>query len=151
MRARALGLLPLVAVAAWGCSEHRFEPPDREAQVARADSLFSPALFDSVTWASDSARALEGNVVFSTYCRNCHGPLGAGGTEYARSRDLEVPSLVSPEWPLAEHRDSILQLIFVGHAAGMPTWGVAGISAREMDAVVFYVTQVLRPEVLGGD
>ena len=118
--------------------------------MARADSLFTPALFDSVTWASDSIRALEGNVVYSTYCRSCHGPLGTGGTEYARSRELDVPSLVVEEWSYAESRDSILHRIFVGHAAGMPTWGVAGISPREMDAVAWYVTEVLRPEVLGG-
>ncbi len=149
MRRRLTGLLLLVPVL-HGCSEHRFEPPDREEQVARADSLFTPALFDSVTWASDSVRALQGNVVYSTYCRNCHGTLGAGGTDYARNRDLDVPSLVEEDWRYDGQRDSILHRLFVGHAAGMPTWGVAGIDAREMDAVTWYVMEVLRPEVLGG-
>jgi mono/diheme cytochrome c family protein len=118
--------------------------------VARADSAFSTGVFDSIGWASDSIRAFDGNVVYATYCRNCHGTLGAGETEYARNRQLEVPSLVEPEWRYADSRDSILHRIFVGHAAGMPTWGVAGITPREMDAVTFYLTEVLRPEVLSG-
>jgi hypothetical protein len=32
----------------------------------------------------------------------------------------------------------------------MPTWGVAGITLREMDAVTGYLLEVLRPEVLEG-
>lgn len=133
-----------------GCAEHHFEPPDREEQVAEAGAEFSMAAFDSVSWESDDQRALEGNVVYSTYCRNCHGPLGRGGTEYALTRNLDVPSVVEPDWPYSESRDSVLHQVFVGHAAGMPTWGVAGISNREMDAVTHYILEVLRPEVLGG-
>lgn len=150
-RGAIVSLGALVATAALvACSEKTFDPPDRGTQVARADSAFSMTLFDSIGWASDSIRALDGNVVYATYCRNCHGPLGAGGTEYARGRRLEVPSLVEAEWRFADSRDSILHRVFVGHAAGMPTWGVAGISPREMDAVAFYLTEVLRPEVLSG-
>lgn len=143
--AAALAMLPFGA-----CTEHKFDPPDRDAQIAQADSAFSMTLFDSIDWASDTVRAFDGNVVYATYCRSCHGPLGAGGTEYARNRQLDVPSLVQQEWRLADSRDSILHIVFVGHATGMPTWGVAGISPREMDAVAFYLTEVLRPEVLSG-
>jgi mono/diheme cytochrome c family protein len=151
-RRRAFGPLAaaLATVLFGACAEHKFDPPDRDSQIARADSGFSMALFDSVDWASDTVRAFDGNVVYATYCRNCHGPLGAGDTEYARNRQLEVPSLVQPEWRLADSRDSILHRIFVGHVAGMPTWGVAGISPREMDAVTYYLTEVLRPEVASG-
>ena len=76
-RVGALAILVLVGLVG-ACSEHRFEPPDRSAQIAEADSLFRTSLFDTVTWAADSVRALQGNVVYSTYCRNCHGPLGRG-------------------------------------------------------------------------
>lgn len=140
----------LAALGTAGCAEHHFEPPDREAQVAQADSQFSMALFDTVTWGEEEDRGLEGNVVYSTYCRNCHGPLGEGGTDYAATRDLDVPSLVEPDWRFAGARDSILHRIYVGHSAGMPTWGVAGISLKEMDAVTHYLLDVLRPEVLEG-
>lgn len=143
----ALAALAFAGLGA--CSEHHFEPPDRAAQVAAAEAQFSLAIFDSVAWESDDARGLEGNVVYATYCDNCHGPMGRGGTDYARNRDLDVPSLVEPEWPLAQARDSVLHRIFVGHVAGMPIWGIAGITPREMDAVTHYLLDVLRPEVLG--
>lgn len=151
-RSRAVGALAasLALVLVGACSEKKFDPPDRGTQVAQADSAFSMTLFDSIDWPSDTVRSFDGNVVYSTYCRNCHGPLGAGETEYARNRQLEVPSLVEPEWRFADSRDSILHRIFVGHASGMPTWGVAGITLREMDAVTFYLTEVLRPEVVPG-
>ena len=44
--------------------------------------------------------------------------------------------------------DSVRHRVFVGHVAGMPQWGVAGIANREIDAVAFYVLERLRPEIL---
>jgi len=152
-RSRRIGRVAGAVVACvvlGACSEHHFEPPDREEQVSEAEAGFSVVAFDSIAWESDEVRALEGNVVYSTYCNNCHGPLGRGDTEYARTRHLDVPSLVEPDWRFAQSRDSVLHRIFVGHAAGMPTWGVAGISSRETDAVTHYLLTVLRPEVTGG-
>jgi mono/diheme cytochrome c family protein len=148
---------PLAAILVLGgvvllgaCKGHEFEPPSREAQVAQADSLYSPALFDSISWPSDSARTFEGNNVFATYCRKCHGSAGEGGvTPYARGRGLEVPSLVRPDWEAGSDVEAVRRRIFDGHQAGMPTWGVAGISPREIDAVAHYIVDDLRPEVLG--
>lgn len=145
----ALGLIP--AMAGTACADKQFDPPDREAQVAEADAEFSMAVFDTVAWESDEQRAFDGNVVYSSYCRNCHGSMGRANTEYARENELEVPSLVREDWRYADARDSVLHRIYVGHAAGMPTWGVAGITPREMDAVTHYVLEVLRPEVLEED
>lgn len=144
-----MAALAVLGLGAAGCAEHHFEPPDRETQVAQADSEFSVAAFDSIAWADPEERGLAGNVVYSTYCRNCHGPLGRGGTDYARTRNLEVPSMVEAEWRYAQSRDSVLHRIYVGHAQGMPTWGVAGLTPRETDAVTYYVLEVLRPEVVG--
>jgi mono/diheme cytochrome c family protein len=141
--------LLVTLVVALGCADHEFEPPDRAVRIARAESVYTSERFDTMSWASDSIRALTGNVVFSTSCRNCHGPLGEGGTPYAAQRNLDVPSLVAPGWPYAGQPDSVRHLIFIGHAHGMPTWGVAGLTDREVDAVAFYLTEVLRPEVLG--
>ena len=146
---RVVGLPALAALAA-GCAEKTFDPPDRDAQVAEADVAFSMALFDTIAWDDPEARVFEGNVVYASYCRNCHGQMGAGDTEYAESRALEVPSLVEEEWRWADRPDSVLYRIYVGHAQGMPTWGVAGISLREMDAVTGYLMEVLRPEVANG-
>jgi len=136
-------------VALLGCGEHRFEPPDREARVAEADTIFTTVHFDTVAWENDSIRALQGNAVYAARCRQCHGTLGRGGTEYAASRNLKVPSLVAPDWGLGEDIEAVRHRIFVGHASGMPTWGVAGITPREIDAAAYYLVFELRPEVLG--
>lgn len=137
------------AVALAGCQEHEFPPPDREQQVAEAEAAFSPALFDTIAWESDAQRIGQGNSVFAAECRKCHGPLGRGGTEYTRAEGLEVPSLVEPEWEYGDDAVAVRRRIYAGHPAGMPTWGVAGITPREIDAVAAYITEQLRPEVLG--
>lgn len=134
-----------LTVAACG---HHFEPPDRGEQVSQAQAMYSRTLFDSVTWVSDSARSFQGNEIYAEKCRRCHGPLGKGGTEYEEKLGLHVPSLVRPTWPLAS-TDSLRHRIFVGHTGGMPTYGVAGLSPREIDAVADYILHTLRPDVLG--
>lgn len=138
----------LLAAALGAACGHDFEPPDRAERVDQAARLYSAALFDTVTWASDSARSLAGNEVYAATCRRCHGPLGQGGTDYARQRGLEVPSLVEPDWPVSRV-DTLRRRIFVGHEEGMPTFGVAGISPREIDGAAFYLLYTLRPDVLG--
>jgi len=132
-----------------GACKHEMEPPDREARVSDAEARFAETRFDTLTWSSEDQRAMDGNAVFAAKCRNCHGTLGEGGTEYAAGRGLAVPSLVVREWALGDSLDAVRRRVFVGHASGMPTWGVAGISPREIDAVSFYVVESLRPEVLG--
>lgn len=138
----------LIGVSA--CGHKEFDPPDRETQIAEADVLFRAIQFDTIVWEGDDARARAGNEVFARECRNCHGTLGAGATEYAQAQGLEVPSLVDQEWVFAESIDSVRHRVFVGHAGGMPTWGVAGITAGEVDAVSYYLLERLRPEILGG-
>lgn len=140
-----------VACVSWAAvaCEHEFEPPDRGQRVQAAAAEYTAALFDSVTWASQDARILEGNTIYAEDCRRCHGQLGRGDTEYARARGLEVPSLVEPGWPL----DSLAALrreIYIGHEAGMPVFGEGGLSLWQIDAVADYILTVLRPEVLGG-
>jgi mono/diheme cytochrome c family protein len=146
-----LVLVLLATAALSACAKHEFEPPDQEARLADAEARFTEVVWDTITWESAGQRELEGNGVFAAKCRNCHGPLGRGGTEYAESRGLEVPSLVEPGWSMAGQPDSVRHRVFVGHVTGMPTWGVAGITPREIDAVSYYLLQELRPEVLGGD
>jgi mono/diheme cytochrome c family protein len=145
---RLLGQVAAVVLVVAGCG-HDFEPPDRGQRVREAEAAFNPALFDSVTWASDSVRAVEGNLVYAEKCRRCHGPLGRGQTDYARERRLEVPSLVEREWALAGP-DTLRHLIFVGHEDGMPIYGEGGISPRDIDAVAHYILEVLRPDALKG-
>jgi mono/diheme cytochrome c family protein len=146
--ARYAVVVAVMAMTTAACEKHEYERPDREDQVAEAGALLTAETFDTISWASDSERAFAGNNVYAARCRNCHGPLGSGDTPYARENHLDVPSLVRPDLPyddVAEMR----RIIFIGHPAGMPTWGVAGIEPREIDAAAYYIMHVLRPEVLG--
>lgn len=149
MKLRSRSWAVAVALILGGCG-HEFEPPDREARVADATQQFAAVRFDTITWTDDDARELEGNEVYAARCRNCHGTLGAGGTDYAAERGLDVPSLVEPDWRLDGQADSVRFHVFVGHAAGMPNWGVTGLTQRQIDAVSFYIVDRLRPEVLPG-
>lgn len=140
-------LAGLVIAASTACGDHEFHPPSDEERTARADSMYSPALFDTIAWSADSVRLQNGNLVFADECRRCHGPLGRGNTEYARENDLDVPSIVEPVWPLAASIDTVRHQIFVGHGE-MPNWGVGRLSPREIDAAAAYILYQLRPEVL---
>jgi len=142
--------MTVLLAATASCQKYEFEPPDRQERVQAAEVTYSPALFDTIAWDTDEARALEGSEVFAAKCRNCHGTLGEGDTEYGRMRKLTVPSLVEADWPYAASIDSVRHRIFVGHEAGMPTWGVAGITPREIDGVALYLLEHLRREMLGG-
>jgi mono/diheme cytochrome c family protein len=103
-----------------------------------------------VSWDDGASTLIIGNQVYAEECRRCHGPLGMGGTEYARERDLDVPSLVVPDWPLAEP-DSLRRRIYVGHESGMPIYGDGDLSLREIDATAEYILRRLRPDVLEDD
>jgi hypothetical protein len=76
--------------------------------------------------------------------------MGEGGTDYAREQNLKPPSLVRADWPHASSIDSVRRRIFAGHPSGMPTWGVAGLSAREIDAVAYYIIEQLRRDAMSG-
>jgi mono/diheme cytochrome c family protein len=153
VRAGRFGAAAVVLIASFtgACQEHEFEAPSRAERVDEAAARFGPAMFDTIAWESEDQRVREGNAVYAAECRRCHGTLGRGGTEYALSRGLEVPSLVEADWAYAGDPLAVRRRIFTGHEAGMPTWGIAGISPREIDAVAAYLTDDLRPEILEGE
>lgn len=139
-------LLLAVLVMA-GCKGHEFHPPDEEAKVAQADSLYAAMRFDTVQWQSDSLRLAMGNEVYAAKCDKCHGPTGEGNTAYAKSQNLAPKSLVRADWEFGDDREAVRRRIFTGHPAGMPTWGVGkNITPREIDAVTSYIMEGLRPE-----
>jgi len=137
----------LAAVTLAGCKGHEFHPPDKEERVAAAEADYAPARFDSIQWSSADARLAEGNNVYAAKCRKCHGPTGEGATEYAQEQKLAPPSLVAPDWKYAGSIDSVRHRIFVGHASGMPSFGIGAISPREIDAAAHYVLEQLRPDM----
>lgn len=148
MRKTCAAGLVLLSTLPVACGDHEFHPPPEEEQVAHADSLYSPAAFDSVTWTSDQERIEAGNLVFATECRRCHGPLGKGETDYAVEHDLDVPSLVDPDWEYSSDIQDVRRVIFTGHVGGMPDWGPSQLTPREIDAAAYYILEQLRPEVL---
>lgn len=141
-----LAVSSILAIAA--CGGHDFEPPDRGERVRAAEAQYASASFDSIGWESAKARLDEGNTVYAEKCRRCHGQLGRGETDYARQRGLDVPSLVGAEWPF-DQMDALRRQVFIGHEDGMPIFGDAGLSLRDIDAVSAYILIELRPEVLG--
>ncbi|NIP83155.1 MAG: hypothetical protein GWM90_29560 [Gemmatimonadetes bacterium] len=148
-RGRLAAALSLaLASIATACGDHEFHPPAEEEQVARADSLYSSALFDSLTWASAEERTQAGNLVFADECRRCHGPLGRGDTDYAAEHELDVPSLVEPDWEYDGDLPGTRRVIYTGHLGGMPDWGPDRLTPRQIDAAAFYILEQLRPEVL---
>jgi mono/diheme cytochrome c family protein len=145
---RTVPLLVLVVVAGTSaCEEKSYDPPDPESRVELADSLYSPALFDTIEWPSPEERAYAGNLVYADYCRRCHGPVGVGGTVEVAGRTLEVPSLVRADWGFEAHPEEVRRRIFTGHTGGMPSLGVSRLTPREVDAAAYYVLELLRPEM----
>lgn len=135
------------AAAASGCeSEKEFEPPDRGEQVEEARQAYPAAVFDTLSWPSDSVRVHRGNEVFAAECRKCHGYTGHAGTDYARSRGLEVPSLVDTLGVETRGIEAVRRRVYAGHAAGMPSFGVFRLEPRQVDAAAAYVVRVLREE-----
>ena len=149
-RAFAAGLIASLGFAP-GCGEKEFDPPPEADRVGSAEAQFDAAAFDTLTWTSRDTMLLEGAATWAATCRDCHGSMGRGDTEYARSRNLDVPSLVTAEWPYADNLPAVRLLIFSGHTGGMPTHGIAGITVREIDAVARYLLEQLRPEILDAD
>jgi mono/diheme cytochrome c family protein len=139
-------MFTLTVLGLAGCKGHEFHPPDKDVRVEQADSVYARMRFDTIQWASDSLKLATGNEVYASNCDKCHGPTGQGNAEYARANNLRAPSLVDPNWHFGEDREQVRRRIFTGHPAGMPTWGVAGLTPREIDAVTSYLMDSLRPE-----
>lgn len=144
---RAAAALGLAMVTTAACA-HDFEPPDRSDRVRRAASQYTVAIFDTIAWEEADLRVTQGNAVYAEECRRCHGTMGEGDTDYARERDLDVPSLVEADWSLAQ-LDSLRRTIYIGHESGMPVYGDHDLLPRQIDAAAAYVLLVLRPDVLG--
>lgn len=131
-----------------GCEEKTFDPPEETRRLELADSLYSPALFDTLTWASEEQRVVAGNLVYADHCRRCHGTVGEGGVTQAAGREIDVPSLVESHWRFEADIEAVRERVFSGHRGGMPSWGISRLTPRAIDAVASYILEQLRPEIL---
>jgi mono/diheme cytochrome c family protein len=148
LRVPHLLLLALLGTLAPACNDEGYEPPGEEHRLELADSLYSPALFDTISWESNQERVVHGNLVYADFCRRCHGAVGEGGPATVAGREIVVPSLVDAEWHLGDDMEAARRRIFAGHTGGMPSWGISRLTPREIDAVAYYLLEQLRPEML---
>jgi mono/diheme cytochrome c family protein len=116
----------------------------RADSVAQAETQYDPAAFDTIAWASEAETWERGGVVFAYSCVKCHGPDGTGGGELALQHELEMPSLVAEDWEYADDVAAIRHRVYVGHESEMPTWGLYGLKYRDIDAVAYYINDVIR-------
>lgn len=133
----------LVLGACGGESEAEIEARRAQAErdsIAMADSMFNPAVFDTVKWENADARLERGALVWRTSCEKCHGAGGQGGGELAQQFELEVPPLALDTTDVA----GIRRAIFVGHEGAMPEWGLHGLKYRDIDAVTAKIIELLK-------
>ncbi|MBI4541270.1 MAG: cytochrome c [Gemmatimonadetes bacterium] len=111
--------------------------------AALAEDEFSPAAFDTVNWKGQEERVERGRVVWQFSCSKCHGLQGKGDGEAAAALGVKPPSLVAPDWRLANDVPGLRHQIFVGTGTGMPNWGLHGLKPRDIDAVAAFIVNVL--------
>lgn len=151
MRRVTLALLvPLVMAACGGDTQD-------QAVVARPDSVamaleqYSPALFDTITWATDTAETNRGAVVWTFSCKKCHGETGRGDPHLVVESDTIVPpDFHTPGWLYAADREALLKYIYMGNDRRMPHWGIEGLKPRDVAAVATYIQKMLVPPPAGG-
>ena len=146
MRGRALPItLALLLVA---CADERPAGGTEEERTAAAALAYDPSAFDTISWASDSAALARGADVWKWAGTSCHGERGGGDAMLVTEAGdtLRGPSLVEPNWPYARDEEALRRRIFTGTVAGMPHWGLRGLTYRDLDAVARHVREVLRAE-----
>lgn len=135
-----------VALAVAACERKpsgEWQEVGRRAANTRSTSAaavrYDSAAYDTVAWQSSYARGERGSVVYDASCAGCHGADGRGGGPLLAAEDLEVGSLVDPEWVYRGDVPAIRRQIFIGHGVGMPSWGLTALSPRDVDAVAYFL------------
>jgi mono/diheme cytochrome c family protein len=142
-------LIPLfvVPVVLLGCAGDAPDLPGDQVEAASVlpASLPDPALFDSIAWPDARLGMDRGATVYAYSCAKCHGDTGAGDGHYQlQGRMLQPPSFLTPDWRFAHDMAGLREAVFAGNDRGMPHWGDAGLSPRDMDAVARYILYGLR-------
>lgn len=129
-----------------GCGADAPELPDEtgaEAGALQASVLFDPAMFDSIAWPSRHAAMDRGGTVYAYSCARCHGDSGAGNGGYRlQGRLLRPPTFLTQDWRFARDPEGLREAIYTGTDRGMPHWGRAGLTPRDVDAVALYITRL---------
>lgn len=137
--ALSLGVVALVATVACETQEQE-QPPTQQQEVSQASERFDPAMFDTVSWASDSAAVARGRDIFKWACAECHGPEGLGdGGRVIDGDTIRPPSFRQEDWLYADNPDALHEKVFVGNTLGMPHWGLRQMRPRDIVAVEEYI------------
>lgn len=112
----------------------------RADSVARAEEAYRPAAFDSITWPSENERFTRGEIVWNFSCGDCHGWEGRGDGPVATRHEYDVPDFTAVGWNAGDV-DSLRHRVYVGHESEMPSWGLYGLTYRDVDAVTYYIDQ----------
>jgi hypothetical protein len=121
-------VLPLaLAACGGGGSEQADTPAD---SVALALEQYDPALFDTITWASDSSQINRGGIVWAFSCKKCHGQLGKGDGGQVMDGDTIRPPDFTTQWRFGTDDEGLIKAIYGGSAEGMPHWGISGLTTR---------------------
>lgn len=146
-RLALLGLLVLF-LAGCGADVPADAPADGEPSAALAAAELDPALFDSIAWPSPGAATARGATVYMYSCAKCHGENGAGNAQYKlQGRVLRPPSFRAVDWQYADDLAGLREAVYRGNDRGMPHWGNAGLTPRDIDAVARYIQDGLRAEI----
>jgi mono/diheme cytochrome c family protein len=132
--------LMLAACGGGGGGEQANTPSD---SVALALEQYDPALFDTISWTSDSSEVNRGGIVWAFSCKKCHGQLGKGDGNQVIDGDTIRPPDFTTQWRFGTDDEGLMKAIYAGSAEGMPHWGLSGLKPRDIDAVATYVQKVL--------
>lgn len=116
----------------------------RADSTARAEGMYDPAAFDTISWAAPDSALARGATVWSVSCQRCHGFIGRGDGDLATEHGLEMPDLTRTPWEYDGDLEAIRHRIFVGHESEMPNWGLHGLAYRDIDAVARHILDDIR-------
>jgi len=154
MRRVPIALVVPLLLAACSGGDRDQAAVSRPDSVAMALEQYSPALFDTITWATDTAQTNRGAVVWTFSCKKCHGETGSGdGRMVLEVMDSATGTMVpdtikplnfhTPGWRFATDREGLVKYIYSGNDRRMPHWGIEGLKPRDVAAVATYIQTML--------
>lgn len=146
------GLMVVLGSAACETQQEEPEPTEQEI-VQSAEQEYDPAVYDTVSWPSDSAAIARGSDIFKWACAECHGPEGEGdGGRVIDGDTIRPPSFHQEDWSYADNPDALHEKVFVGNSLGMPHWGLRQMRPRDIVAVERFIRfELIRDGESGGD
>lgn len=137
-------VVSLLAACSGGAQNEGVATAEGDTLLTAALASYSPAVFDSIAWTTDTARTNRGAVVWSFSCKKCHGEAGRGDGGWVINGDtLRPPDFQQPGWRFATDEAELMKYVYTGNPNGMPHWGVEGLKPRNISAVAAYIQTLM--------